>query len=538
MDEAEITRALRHRDPQGITAVYDRYAAGLYEYCWWLLRDHGAAREALHDTLLATGVHVGALRSPQRLRPWLYALVRTECGRRSPATPRTADAHDTAPDSTELRSLAWKASEAAPESEALQLHVRHGIEHADLAAILGRQSGEVHTLLNSARIRVGQALRAEMLARTGPASCTTLVALLPRTQEHLDDEEWYERVDRHARSCATCSERVPRRVSVSRLMGLLPPVVPPADLRQRVIEAYAEPRLLEYRLLTARRLRPLRRNGFPVQRGSARCSSRKTPALAIVGGLMAASLCAVASLAVLRYASFAADAWAGVQHPRSHIDDNTDAGLGFPPATPTGWGADANMLRSTDAGPSGGGDADGHKVAKSPQSSPRGSSGTVGTVGTRPSFHGQLRVSTHRLHLGANSHGDVTLHAVDGPARWDADLTTSCLRAAPSAGGIAAGNHVTITLTVARDSQGCGGPGAGTVNLTGRGLSVRVSWSQSPTTPSNSTGSASNSSSPSPPRSSSDTSPSDPRSSQAPSPSPSGSEPSGPPPSGQTTHPR
>lgn len=514
MDERQIIKALRRRDPQGIAEVYDRYAEGLYEYCWWLLRDHGTAREALHDSLLATGVHVDALRSPERLRPWLYALVRTECLRRSPATPRTADADDTAPDSTELRSLAWQAIDAVPaaESEILELHVRHGIEGADLATILRRPAGEVAGLLESARTRVGQALRAEMLARSGPASCTQVVELLQGAGErHRAERD--ERVDRHARDCPTCSERIPRRVSISRLMGLLPPVELPADLRSRVIDAYTEPRLLDYRLLAARRLQPLGRDGFPSPRRQSRRASGGTAALAAVGGLVAASLCAAAGVAVLRYAPIATDARAGTA--QMGRDAYREVGVAPGPPFVTSTGAGGAATGPTSGMPGGGSPEAGppdtgapgrwlpRYLGSVPPGTPLGArsrggsaddSGTAGTPPSAPtSSAGQLQVSAGHVDLGEGNEGTVELRARGGTAHWSATPSTSCLGASPSAGGMDAGKRVTVSLTVDRDSRGCAGSGAGRISFAGDGPSVRVSWSDardgSPTPTGSETGS-------------------------------------------------
>src|SRR3989440_10179324 len=50
MDDSEILAGLEAGDPAGLAAAYDRYAAPLYGYCRWMLRDPGQAAKALRET--------------------------------------------------------------------------------------------------------------------------------------------------------------------------------------------------------------------------------------------------------------------------------------------------------------------------------------------------------------------------------------------------------------------------------------------------------------------------------------------------------
>lgn len=307
----QLVKALRERDPEGMARVYEHYAEDLYDYSWWLLRDRGTAWEALHDALLAASVHAKALRSPSKLRPWLYALVRAECLRCPPSLPGVRERDEATGEvlnratlnGAEPHALAWKAIESVPvvDADALVLHVRHRMELADLALVLGGSVGETRHLLERARTRVGQTLRTEILARTSPGDCAEVAAALRALADH-PTAQGYAHVDRHARSCSTCAPRVPRRVSFSRLIEALPTARPPDDLRTQVSKAYADPRLEDYRSLAARRLQPLGRGGFPRSaRHQPRRRSVPTVAAATVSGLLASAVCV--ALAVLGYAA-------------------------------------------------------------------------------------------------------------------------------------------------------------------------------------------------------------------------------------------
>ncbi len=79
--DREVAAAIAAGDPAGIALAYDRYAAALYGYCQWMLHDPAGAAEALRDTFVIAAATLGDLPGAPELRPWLYAVARTECQR-------------------------------------------------------------------------------------------------------------------------------------------------------------------------------------------------------------------------------------------------------------------------------------------------------------------------------------------------------------------------------------------------------------------------------------------------------------------------
>ena len=77
-----MVAAITTGDPAGIAMAYDRYAAALYGYSHWILHDSAAAAGALKDTFVIAAATLSNLSEPSTLRPWLFALVRSECRRR------------------------------------------------------------------------------------------------------------------------------------------------------------------------------------------------------------------------------------------------------------------------------------------------------------------------------------------------------------------------------------------------------------------------------------------------------------------------
>jgi DNA-directed RNA polymerase specialized sigma24 family protein len=237
-------------------SLFDAHGEALFRYCWFLLRGRDASEAAVRDTLVVAAAHYGRLPDPTRLRPWLYALARTECGRRRPAPPGAADeppARPSQPDA-DSRVLAWNAVTSMPPvaGEALELVTRHGMTAADMAFILGVPGGEAESLLAAAREELARSLGAYVVVRRTGFDCAGLTAAL-RGWTGTMTGQIRDRVLAHAADCAICGRHLPRQVSVSRVFGLLPaPRTGPA-MRVMVLTRLADPRHAGYRDFVARR---------------------------------------------------------------------------------------------------------------------------------------------------------------------------------------------------------------------------------------------------------------------------------------------
>ena len=89
--DREVLAAIAAGDPAGIAMAYDRYAAGLYGYCHWMLHDAAGAAESVQDTFVLAAAVLGELPAPAKLRPWLFALARNDCRRRIRPRPAIRD---------------------------------------------------------------------------------------------------------------------------------------------------------------------------------------------------------------------------------------------------------------------------------------------------------------------------------------------------------------------------------------------------------------------------------------------------------------
>ena len=191
-DDAELVRAATAGDRGAFAAIYDRYADRLHDFCWSVLRDRDEAADATQDAFLVAAERLGQLRDPERLRPWLYAVARSQALRRARARSRLAPEEDMTdlPDPTtgpeqaaqraDLRELVWNAAAGLSERDRalLDLHLRHGLEGADLGEAIGVEPAHAYVLLTRLRDQVERSLGALLVARLGRADCPDLSRLL------------------------------------------------------------------------------------------------------------------------------------------------------------------------------------------------------------------------------------------------------------------------------------------------------------------------------------------------------------------------
>ncbi len=245
--DAELCARVLAGDKRAFAAMYDRYADRLYDYAHSLLRDREEAADAIQETFLVVANRLNQLNDHDRLRPWLYAITRN-CAMQTLRTRRreALDEVEDMPDLSigpareaevnELRDLVWTAAAGLSEKEQslLTLHLRHGLDGAELGAALGISSNQANVALSRLRDQVEKSLGALLIARPGASDCFGLQGIL---------EDWdgrfstviRKRVVRHVEACEVCGERRKTLVSPWALLGTVPLVAAPLSLRERVV---------------------------------------------------------------------------------------------------------------------------------------------------------------------------------------------------------------------------------------------------------------------------------------------------------------
>lgn len=249
--DADLVVRAVDADRAAFAAIYDRYADRIHDFCWSLLRHREDAADATQDTFVRAAERLGQLRDPSMLRPWLYAIARREslarlrARRRQVPDERLPEAPDLAagPESeagrSELRDLVRDAAAGLGDRDRvlLELHLRQGLDGAELASAAGVRSANVYVMLGRFRERVERSLGALLVARLGRADCPDLDAVLTGWDGRFS-VLIRKRVARHVDACAVCAERRRTAASPLALLSAVPVVTAPPELREVVLRAF------------------------------------------------------------------------------------------------------------------------------------------------------------------------------------------------------------------------------------------------------------------------------------------------------------
>jgi RNA polymerase sigma factor (sigma-70 family) len=252
--DAVLVARVLSGDRDAFASVYDRYADRLYDFAHSMLRNREDASDAVADAFVTFAEKLQQLRDPDRLRPWLYAIVRSQCLHRIKARGRItyggdesmAEMADTglAPDdqvaASALQRLVWDAAAGLAERDRslLDLHLRQGLDGAELGEAMGVSASNAYVMMNRLRGQLERSLGALLVATTGRSDCGDL----DRTLTGWDGEYSplvRKRVARHVDGCATCTARKAAMASPLALFAGVPAFAAPAGLRERVLDGFA-----------------------------------------------------------------------------------------------------------------------------------------------------------------------------------------------------------------------------------------------------------------------------------------------------------
>ena len=261
MNEAGLVAEARAGSTRAFGAIYDRHAGGVYDFLRSVVGDDALAAEVLRDTFVAAGSRLHQLPRPAKLRPWLYAVARHQAqdrlsrGRRLkrwrrrkklPTAPKRPAAAVVGSDERSQISRALAEVLNRKERVVLDLHLRQGLEGQELAEALGVSARQASPIVRRLRQRAEREVGLLVVARTGRQDCKELATVLagragrPGRGGRLArrgrlTRRGRRRVARHVELCHTCLERRRKVATPLALLSALPPVPPPAGVRDQVL---------------------------------------------------------------------------------------------------------------------------------------------------------------------------------------------------------------------------------------------------------------------------------------------------------------
>lgn len=259
--DGELVVRARSGDRDAFADLYRRHFDGVYDFVVRMTRNRAEAADLTQDTFVLAIERLHQLRKPDSFRNWVLSIARRQTlnrlersGRAVPTDPLgspedpglgpLATAIDPDPlsdpqqaaETAELAQLVWEASASldAKTRALLELHVRQGLESAEIAEALGVSKGSAYTMISRLRDRVGAAIGTYLLIRRGSRRCAELTGIVAAVPVPPVTEQLRRKVDRHVRSCDVCDETRRALAAPLEIMSAFAAVAPPAGLVDQI----------------------------------------------------------------------------------------------------------------------------------------------------------------------------------------------------------------------------------------------------------------------------------------------------------------
>ncbi|MBL8775352.1 MAG: sigma-70 family RNA polymerase sigma factor [Acidimicrobiales bacterium] len=260
-EDERLVLALRAGDPDAFGRLYDRWFDRVHDLARRVTRDDGLAADVAQDAFLAAWQRVDRLDDPAAFGGWLLRIarnraldvVRSAGHRRTEAVAEVTDERAAADrvqngsdpvlvaEDREVQSLVWGAAEALGERDltALDLHLRHGLEPAEIGDVLGINRNAANQLVHRMRGRLSTAVACRVLWQGGRPRCERLRRELAAEGVTSFDARTVRVTDRHAAACDACTRRRELRLDPTKLFAALPIPVVALGVKQQAAAALA-----------------------------------------------------------------------------------------------------------------------------------------------------------------------------------------------------------------------------------------------------------------------------------------------------------
>jgi RNA polymerase sigma factor (sigma-70 family) len=255
MDDGLLVSRAIGGDLDSFGQLYDRYFGRVYDFCWRILRDADEAADAAQDVFMKAMNGLPSLTKTASFKSWLFTIAHNTAVTRAERSARTgplpAPTHEEAfgsfdvPDPSrmdnaelvaedhELAALVWEAAAAlSPRDYAvLDLHVRQGLESAEIAQVLNVNKGNAYTMVSRMKQAAGDVIASYIVARRGSKDCEALRQVLADVHFPPYSDDARHAVDAHIKDCDVCQRSRKTLVAPLQIFGSFAAVPAPFALK-------------------------------------------------------------------------------------------------------------------------------------------------------------------------------------------------------------------------------------------------------------------------------------------------------------------
>jgi RNA polymerase sigma factor (sigma-70 family) len=247
-DDAHLVERVRAGDPNAFGVLYDTWFDRVLDLAYRILFDEDAAADVAQETFLSAWRNLDRLDDPYAFGGWLLRIARNAALDRKRKEQRsrpvdearlamiertqatvedrvvTLDDPARVAEDNAYVALVWDAAETLGDRdrEVLDLNLRHGLEPAEIADVVGLNRNAANQLVHRVKQRLTTAIGARVLWRSGEPSCSALRAELVAAEIDRFDADAVRAIDRHAAACEACRERKRTHLSPAQMFSAVP----------------------------------------------------------------------------------------------------------------------------------------------------------------------------------------------------------------------------------------------------------------------------------------------------------------------------
>ena len=245
--------------------LYERHSGRVYDFLLRMTRDPEEAADLMQETFVRAMKSLSAEKAGGALfSTWLFTIARnlaiTRLERRKRTVPLLQDEEERQAEgidafhvvdgdrfidpeeaigAKETASLVWQAAAALDPKQysLLDLHVRQGLDSAEIASVLGVSKGNAYTMLSRLKDAFEEAVASLIMFKRGRRYCAELDRIVTDYRMQELSVSVRKLISRHTAECATCQEQRRRLVSAEVVLRSLVPLPLPLLLKHRIAEA-------------------------------------------------------------------------------------------------------------------------------------------------------------------------------------------------------------------------------------------------------------------------------------------------------------
>jgi RNA polymerase sigma factor (sigma-70 family) len=258
LDDARLVGLAQNGHQEAFAELYNRYFDRIFDFLSRMLRNRAEAEDVAQDTFIRAINAIDRLESGNKFKSWLFTIARNTALNRIEREKRTrplvfADdegedveldlvdsdrfgSPDEAAQANAAAALVWEAAAGLSPKQysLLDMHLRQGLDSAEIADVLGVTANNGYVMLNRLRNAVEESIGAYVMMREGRRHCADLDAALTEAGIASISPGARRLVRRHVEGCETCQKTQAEMISPTAILGAFVPIQAGPDVKAAI----------------------------------------------------------------------------------------------------------------------------------------------------------------------------------------------------------------------------------------------------------------------------------------------------------------